>query len=63
MNGTVSAGERRSESAGGERSARVPGAEHHPGAAAGKRWGVSMRGRDSSVSEIAYIVCEIGGYA
>ena len=63
MNGTVNVGERRSESAGGERSARVPCVEHHPGAAAGKRWGVSMRGRDSSVSEIAYIVCEIGGYA
>jgi len=54
MNGTVGAGERESEPAAGGRPARVFGAEHHPGAAAGKRANASMRGRDSSVSEIAY---------
>ena len=54
MNGTVGAGERKSEPAAGGRPARVFGAEHHPGAAAGKRANASMRGRDSSVSKIAY---------
>ena len=62
MNGTVSVGERQSEPTSGGRSVRVPCVEHHLGAAAGKRFGASMRGRDSSVSEIAYLVCEIGGY-